>query len=115
MSYVPKSVTETDYEGRAKEQDDAWEKPDEFGSTDDDKEPSKKDIKAGDKVAAAAGGKQGKLRALVQQKDMILSRFKSGDISIDQYKAEIGDIPQQIKNLQADLDADLTVDDEEEA
>ena len=43
---------------------------------------------------------------------MILSKFKAGDITIDQYKAEIGDIPQQIKNLQAELDAELSIDDE---
>lgn len=115
MSYVPKSVTEANDDDDMEEPEDSWNKPDEFDSADDEKEPSKKDVKASDAMASAAGGKQGKLRALVQQKDMILSKFKAGEISIDQYKAEIGDIPQQIKNLQADLDADLSVDDEEEA
>jgi len=114
-SYIPKSVTEANDDDDIEEPEDSWNKPDEFDSADDEKEPSKKDVKAGDEVAAAAGGKQGKLRALVQQKDAILSKFKAGNITIDQYKAEIGDIPHQIKALQADLDADLSIDDEEEA
>lgn len=86
---------------------------DEF-DTDDDIEPTSKDVKAGDALAKTAGGKQGKLNMLMKQKDTILGKFKSGQITIDQYKAEIGDIPMQIKQLQADIDRDLTVDDEDE-
>jgi hypothetical protein len=88
-------------------------KKDEF-DTDDDVEPTAKDVKAGDALAKTAGGKQGKLTMLMKRKDAILNKFKSGEITIDQYKAEIGDIPMQIKQLQADIDRDLTVDDEDE-
>lgn len=88
-------------------------KKDEF-DTDDDIEPAAKDVTAGDAIAKSAGGKQGKLDMLMKQKDAILNKFKSGEITIDQYKAEIGDIPMQIKQLQADIDRDLTIDDEDE-
>jgi hypothetical protein len=88
-------------------------KRDEF-DLEDDVEPTSKDVKAGDALAKTAGGKQGKLNMLIKQKDAILTKFKSGQITIDQYKAEIGDIPMQIKQLQADIDSDLTIDDEDE-
>ena len=85
-------------------------KKDEF-DTDDDVEPAAKDIKGGEE--AAASGKQGKLMGLIKQKDAILAKFKSGQITIDQYKQEIGNIPQQIKNLQTSIDQELSVDGEE--
>lgn len=88
-------------------------KKDEF-DTDDDVEPTAKDVKGGDALAKTAGGKQAKLDALIKQKDTILNKLKSGQITIDQYKAEIGNIPMQIKQLQADIDRDLSVDDENE-
>jgi hypothetical protein len=99
------------------EDDDMGDKPYDYSpefDADDDVEPTAKDVKAGDALAKTAGGKQGKLNMLIKQKDAILSKFKSGQITIDQYKAEIGDIPMQIKKLQADIDRDLTVDDEDE-
>lgn len=86
-------------------------KKDEF-DVDDDVEPTAKDVKGGEEVVAS--GKQGKLMGLIKQKDAILAKFKSGQITIDQYKQEIGNIPQQIKNLQASIDQDLNVSDDTE-
>ena len=85
-------------------------KKDEFDV--DDVEPTAKDVKGGEEVVAS--GKQGKLQGLIKQKDAILAKFKAGQITIDQYKQEIGNIPQQIKNLQASIDQELSVDDAEE-
>lgn len=86
-------------------------KKDEF-DTDDDVEPTAKDVKGGEEVVAS--GKQGKLQGLIKQKDAILTKFKSGQITIDQYKQEIGNIPQQIKNLQTSIDRELSVSDDTE-
>jgi len=82
---------------------DSWDKPEDDGE-DYEKEPSIKDIKT---VEKKAGGKQAKLARLIQQKDAILAKFKSGEISIGEYKEEIGNIPQQIKNLQADIEKSM--------
>lgn len=85
-------------------------KKDEFDV--DDIEPTAKDIKGGEEVVAS--GKQGKLQGLIKQKDAILAKFKSGQITIDQYKQEIGNIPQQIKSLQASIDQELSLGDDSE-
>jgi hypothetical protein len=47
-----------------------------------------------------------KLSQLVAKKDEILAKYKSGELSLDQYRTAIGNIPQQIKNLRADLEAE---------
>jgi hypothetical protein len=86
-------------------------KKDEF-DVDDDIEPTAKDLKSGEEVVAS--GKQGKLQGLIKQKDVILAKLKSGQITIDQYKQEIGNIPQQIKNLQASIDQELSLGDDSE-
>lgn len=104
---------EEDLEDDAPETDD-WYGADDSTSYDDEVEPTKKDVGAGDENVSALGGKQGKLQSLLKQKDSILAKFKSGQITIDQYKQEIGTIPQQIKNLQADIEQDLAVDSSEE-
>ena len=80
-------------------------------SFDNDKEPTGKDIKT---TAGVDTSKQGKLIALQGKKDDVLAKLKSGQITIDQYKQEIGNIPQQIKNLQAAIEAELNVNDDEE-
>lgn len=56
------------------------------------------------------GSELAQLRA---EKDKILAKFKSGEISLDQYKEEIGDIPARIKALEKKMAADLEIDDEE--
>jgi hypothetical protein len=59
-----------------------------------------------------------KLSQLITKKDDILAKYKSGELSLDQYRTAIGNIPQQIKNLRADAEAaqnkELGVDGEED-
>ena len=62
-------------------------------------------------VDVKGGSELAKLRG---EKDVILAKYKSGEISIDQYKEEIGDIPSKIKALEKEMDADLEIDDEDE-
>lgn len=48
-----------------------------------------------------------KLQKLIAQKDEILARYKSGEISLDQYKTQIGTIPNEIKAIQAKMSQGL--------
>jgi chromosome segregation ATPase len=54
-----------------------------------------------------------KMQQLLAQKDEILAKYKSGEISLDQYKTQIGNIPQEIKTLQAKLSQGLGGDEED--
>lgn len=54
------------------------------------------------------------LTQLLAKKDHLLAKLKAGDISLDQYKAQIGNIPAQIKKIRAKADAMLNVSDEED-
>jgi len=63
-------------------------------------------IGSSDKTSNRVGGVQSKLAVLKKKKDELVQKFTSGMIDIHQYKQMIGNIPQQIKNLQADLDRD---------
>jgi predicted nucleic acid-binding Zn-ribbon protein len=63
-------------------------------------------IGSSDKTSTRVGGVQSKLAMLKKKKDELVQKFTSGMIDIHQYKQMIGNIPQQIKNLQADLDRD---------
>jgi len=68
-------------------------------------------IKEADDAGMAAGKQSGaraaKLQKLVAQKDEILAKYKSGEISLDQYRTQIGNIPQQIKQLRLDMSDEL--------
>ena len=99
-------------------------KKDEFDA-EDDTEPTAKDVKAGDALAKTAGGKQGKLDMLMKQLAAMLATYKQNVKGLDpgsaeykaaiaDYKNTIGDIPMQIRALQADLERDLSIDDEDE-
>lgn len=66
-------------------------------------EPTSKDIKAS-KGTDALAKKQYQLATLLKRKDELVSKFKSNEISIDQYKQMIGNIPQHIKTLTADIE-----------
>ena len=57
------------------------------------------------------GSELAQLRA---EKDKILAKFKSGEISMDQYKEEIGDIPAKIKALEKKMAADLDVEEDDD-
>lgn len=106
------SIKEAD-EDEEEDMEDDWNKV-EDGDDDYEQEPTKKDIQVGDKAVGVLGGNQSKLQTLISQKDAILNKFKSGEITIDQYKQEIGNIPQQIKNLQAAIEKQMSGDEGEE-
>jgi hypothetical protein len=78
---------------------------DEFDVVDDEEDGLEidTDIEGGSELA--------QLRA---EKDKILAKFKSGEISMDQYKEEIGDIPAKIKALEKKMAADLDVEEDED-
>lgn len=99
----------------AAEEDDTWDTgEDEFDSSEFEKEPSKKDLKKADTSVASNSAKREKLAQLVRQKDALVDRLKKGELTIDQYKQEIGSIPQQIKTLTADLSTMTDLEDEED-
>ena len=51
----------------------------------------------------------GELAQLRKEKDRILAKFKSGEITMDEYKEEIGDIPAKIKKLEKEMADDLSI------
>jgi hypothetical protein len=76
------------------------------GEEEDDKvqdEPTSKDIKP-NKSTDDLAKKQYQLASLLKRKDELVSKFKSNEITIDQYKQMIGNIPQHIKTLNADIE-----------
>lgn len=101
------------------EETDDWNKPEPDDSAEFEKEPSAKDVKQGDRSLTGIHKKQAELQSLENQKDALLMQLKGNIISLDQYKQAIGNIPDQIKKLRADLDKamNVTMDDdgEEEA
>ncbi len=88
-------------------------KKDEF-DTDDDVEPTAKDVTKGDSAIRSLIDKQTRLNQLIKIEDNLLGKYKAGELTIDQFKTQIGDIPQQIKTLRADLESELSIDDEDE-
>lgn len=48
-----------------------------------------------------------KLQKLTAQKDEILAKYKSGEISLDQYRTQVGTIPNEIKAIQAKMSQGL--------
>ena len=114
LTTTSRLMKEVEEDGIDEPETDDWYAADDSSSFDDEKEPTKKDVGTGDENVGKLGGKQGKLQDLIKQKDAILAKFKAGQITIDQYKQEIGDIPLQIKTLQADIEKELSVDDTEE-
>ncbi len=56
----------------------------------------------------------GELAQLRKEKDRILAKFKSGEISMDEYKEEIGDIPAKIKKLEKEMADDLSVNEDDD-
>lgn len=83
---------------------DSWYKDDDIGSSDEfEKEPTGKDIGSSDPVLKGLAKKQADLKALENEKDALLMQLKSGQLTLDQYKAAIGNKPAQIKKLRADI------------
>jgi len=81
-----------------------------------EEEPTAKDVKQGDASLTGIHKKQAQLQDLEAQKDRLLMQLKGNVIGIEQYKKEIGHIPNQIKKLRADLDQamNVTMDDDSE-
>jgi hypothetical protein len=75
-------------------------------------EPTAKDLKAGSKSTADLAKKQNQLAVLLKHKDELLDQYKKGEISIEQYKDKIGNIPQHIKNLTAQIEKATIADDQ---
>lgn len=75
---------------------------------DKDDEPPASAVR-GDRTAKKLSTKQTKLKALEDQKDKLLMQLKSGQLTLDQYKSAIGNIPTQIKKLRADIDRETSV------
>ena len=53
---------------------------------------------------------QEKLQQLLDKKDVILMQYKSGQMSLDDYRNAIGNLPQQIKHLRDKIAAATAVD-----
>lgn len=79
-----------------------------------EKSASKADIAAADKGISKMTSDVEKLRHLQGQKDAFVKMFKSGAMDIEQYRKMIGNIPQEIKRLEAKLNKDLTTGDDED-
>jgi hypothetical protein len=88
---------------------DDWNKPDEFDVADDEREPTTKDVAQQEPALSGIHKKQAQLKALTDQKDMILMQLKSGQLTLDQYKEKIGNIPQHIKRLKDQIDQAMNV------
>jgi hypothetical protein len=98
------------------EETDDWNKPEPDTSAEFEKEPSTKDVKQSDKSLTGIHKKQADLQALEDKKDALLMQLKGNIIGLDQYKQAIGNVPDQIKKLRADLDKamNVTMDDDSE-
>ena len=97
----------SDYEEQ--EPEDTWNKPEPDDSADYEREPSRKDIGQAEPELSGIHKKQAQLQALEAQKDMLLMQLKGSVIGLDQYKQSIGNIPNQIKKLRADVDKAMNV------
>lgn len=108
---------EDKFDDNGEERDD-WNKPDFDDAADQyEKEPTAKDVKKDDPALKGIHKKQAQLQGLEAEKDKLLMQLKGNVISLDQYKQSIGNIPNQIKKLRADIDKAMTVtadDDSEE-
>lgn len=95
---------------------DDWHKAEPDNSDEFEKEPSTKDVKKDDVALNGIHKKQAELKALENQKDALLMQLRSGQLSLDQYKQSIGNIPADIKNLRADIEKamNVSIDDDSE-
>lgn len=91
------------------EAEDDYFKADDEDDQDWDEEPQQTQV-TGDQSTRSLYGKQEKLQQLLDKKDVILMQYKSGQMSLDQYRDAIGNIPQQIKTLRDQLAASLQSD-----
>lgn len=95
-----------DYE---EEPEDSWNAAEAGDEEDYEEEPSSQDVAKPEPVLSGIHKKQSQLQALEAQKDALLMQYKSGQLGLDQYKEAIGNIPNQIKKLRADIEKATTV------
>jgi len=79
-----------------------------FPDRDDEKEPTASNMRV-DRATKNLHSKQIELQNLQNQKDTLLMQLRSGQLSLDQYKQSIGNIPTQIKKLRADIEKVMNV------
>ena len=72
-------------------------------------EPTANDMKGEEPRLTGIHKKHAQLRDLEDKKDALLMQLKGEVISLDQYKQEIGNIPQQIKKLRTDISKAMNV------
>lgn len=114
LSNINESIDTDDMED-AVSNDDAYEKAFDYMDTEEvvevedmeddmsDSEPTAKDVKS-NKSTGDLAKKQYQLASLIKHKDDLVMKFKSGQLTIDQYKEKIGNIPQHIKKLSLDIE-----------
>jgi len=105
--HTGEEAPEDDYEEEPEK--DTWSKPDMDNSDDFEKEPTAQDVAKPEPVLSGIHKKQAQLQALEAQKDALLMRYKSGQLTLDQYKEAIGNTPNQIKKLRADIEKAMNV------
>ena len=95
---------------------DDWHKAEPDDSGEYEKEPTAVDVTKQEPALSGIHKKQAQLRALTDLKDRLLMQYKSGQMTLDQYKEAIGNTPQQIKRLKDQIDQamDVSVDDDSE-
>jgi len=86
-----------------------WPQRDPLDSTrkDVDDGPSATDANKIDRATSSLHKKELKLKSLEDIKDKLIMQYKSGQLKLDQYKAAIGNIPNQIKKLRFDIERQL--------
>ena len=100
---------EDDMDLDVNEPEDTWHKAEPDDSAQFEKEPTAKDVSQQEPALSGIHKKQAQLKALIDQKDMLLMQYKSGQLTLDQYKEKIGNIPQQIKHLKDQIDQAMNV------
>lgn len=86
------------------DEEDSWYKGDSGDAGEFEKEPTVSDAEKDAPALRGIGKKQAELKNLENKKDTLLMQLKSGQLSLDQYKAAIGNIPTQIKDLRFDIE-----------
>lgn len=69
--------------------------------------PSATDTNKIDRATNSLHKKEIKLKSLEDIKDKLIMQYKSGQLKLDQYKAAIGNIPNQIKKLRFDIERQI--------
>ena len=93
----------------AKEEEPEDEEPMDMEEPETEEEPEEEEAPEEEptvvsKAASGLGADIEKLAQLNKQKDELVKKLKAKEITMDQYKEKIGDIPNQIKALQAKID-----------